>query len=88
MLPNDTAMDESSWRATLHMRCRQRGGFGLNTGVQDVHNLAWKLAAVLRGAAAPSLLDTYHDERQPIGRAVTEQSLANAISMGRSAQKE
>jgi putative polyketide hydroxylase len=62
------------------------GGLGLNTGVQDVHNLAWKLAAVLRGAAAPSLLDTYHDERQPIGRAVTEQSLANAISMGRSAQ--
>src|SRR5947207_2731821 len=39
------------------------GGFGLNTGVQDVHNLVWKLAAVLHGVAAPSLLDTYHDER-------------------------
>ena len=67
------------------------GGFGLNTGVQDVHNLAWKLAAVLRGASAPSLLDTYHDERQPIGRAVTEQALNNAISMGRlepTAQKQ
>jgi putative polyketide hydroxylase len=59
------------------------GGFGLNTGVQDVHNLAWKLAAVLSGAAAPSLLDTYHDERQPIGRAIAEQALNNAISMGR-----
>jgi putative polyketide hydroxylase len=59
------------------------GGFGLNTGVQDVHNLAWKLAAVLRGVATPSLLDTYHDERQPIGRVITEQSLDNSISMGR-----
>jgi putative polyketide hydroxylase len=59
------------------------GGFGLNTGVQDVHNLAWKLAAVLHGAAGPSLLDTYHDERQPVGRVITEQSLNNSISMGR-----
>jgi 2-polyprenyl-6-methoxyphenol hydroxylase-like FAD-dependent oxidoreductase len=59
------------------------GGFGMNTGVQDVHNLAWKLAAVLEGRAAPSLLDSYHDERQPLGRAITEQSLINAISMGR-----
>jgi 2-polyprenyl-6-methoxyphenol hydroxylase-like FAD-dependent oxidoreductase len=59
------------------------GGFGLNTGVQDVHNLCWKLAAVLAGSAAPALLKTYHDERQPVGRAITEQSLANAISMGR-----
>src|SRR5579885_2043787 len=33
------------------------GGFGLNTGVQDVHNLAWKLAAVLKGEAGPGLLD-------------------------------
>ena len=54
------------------------GGFGFNTGVQDVHNLAWKLAAVLKGAASPSLLETYHDERQPVARAITEQSLINA----------
>jgi 2-polyprenyl-6-methoxyphenol hydroxylase-like FAD-dependent oxidoreductase len=59
------------------------GGFGLNTGVQDVHNLAWKLAAVLRGSAAPALLDTYDAERRPVGQAITEQSLANSISMGR-----
>src|SRR5260370_27589301 len=59
------------------------GGFGMNTGVQDVQNLAWKIAAVLAGRAAPSLLDTYHDERQPLGRAITQQSLANAVSMGR-----
>jgi 2-polyprenyl-6-methoxyphenol hydroxylase-like FAD-dependent oxidoreductase len=59
------------------------GGFGLNTGVQDVQNLAWKLAGVLHGWAAPSLLDTYDAERRPVGRAITEQSLVNSISMGR-----
>lgn len=42
-------------------------GLGLNTGIQDVHNLAWKLAAVLRGYAAPRLLDSYATERQPVG---------------------
>ena len=59
------------------------GGLGMNTGVQDVHNLVWKLAAVLKGIASPLLLDTYHDERQPVARAITEQSLINATSMGR-----
>jgi putative polyketide hydroxylase len=59
------------------------GGLGMNTGVQDVHNLVWKLAAVLKGIASPSLLDTYHEERQPVARAITEQSLINATSMGR-----
>ncbi|HEU5196463.1 MAG TPA: FAD-dependent monooxygenase [Methylomirabilota bacterium] len=59
------------------------GGFGLNTGVQDVHNLAWKLAAVLQGWGGPALLDTYEDERLPYGRAITEQSLMNARSLGR-----
>ncbi|MBM3341287.1 MAG: hypothetical protein FJY56_04120 [Betaproteobacteria bacterium] len=59
------------------------GGFGLNTGVQDAHNLAWKLAAVLQGWAAPSLLDTYDAERRPYGETVTEQSLESARSMGR-----
>jgi 2-polyprenyl-6-methoxyphenol hydroxylase-like FAD-dependent oxidoreductase len=59
------------------------GGFGLNTGVQDVQNLTWKLAGVLQGWAAPSVLDSYDAERRPVGRAITEQSLANSISMGR-----
>jgi putative polyketide hydroxylase len=63
------------------------GGFGLNTGVQDVHNLAWKLAAVLRGQADDKLLDSYHAERQPFGQIVTENSLANAMSMGRNARQ-
>jgi len=43
------------------------GGKGANTGIQDAHNLAWKLAAVLKGAAAPALLQTYSAERQPVG---------------------
>ena len=36
------------------------GGFGLNTGIQDAHNLAWKLALVTRGEARQELLHTYH----------------------------
>jgi 2-polyprenyl-6-methoxyphenol hydroxylase-like FAD-dependent oxidoreductase len=63
------------------------GGFGLNTGVQDVHNLVWKLAAVLRGHADDTLLETYHAERQPFGVTVTENALANAMSMGRNARQ-
>ncbi len=43
-------------------------GLGLNTGIQDAHNLAWKLAMVLNGAAGDGLLDTYETERRPIGR--------------------
>lgn len=42
-------------------------GLGLNTAIQDAHNLAWKLAAVLDRRAAPELLDSYELERQPIG---------------------
>ena len=43
------------------------GGKGAATGVQDVHNLAWKLALVLQRKAHPSLLQTYSAERQPVG---------------------
>jgi putative polyketide hydroxylase len=59
------------------------GGFGMNTGIQDVHNLAWKLGAVLGGWAGPDLLASYEEERLPYGRAITEQSLVNARSLGR-----
>jgi putative polyketide hydroxylase len=64
------------------------GGFGLNTGVQDVHNLVWKLAAVLGDQADVSLLTTYHPERQPLGMAITKASLENSLSMGRTARQE
>lgn len=49
-------------------------GQGMNTGFQDGFNLAWKLALVLRGAALPSLLDSYHAERHLIGRQMIELS--------------
>jgi 2-polyprenyl-6-methoxyphenol hydroxylase-like FAD-dependent oxidoreductase len=62
------------------------GGFGLNTGVQDAHNLAWKLAAVLNGWAGPGLLESYEAERRPYGQFVTEQCLETALSMGRGPQ--
>ena len=45
--------------------------------VQDAHNLAWKLAAVLKGAAAPKLLDSYQAERKPVAQANTDLSVAN-----------
>src|SRR5579863_5729712 len=50
------------------------GGYGGNTGVGDAHNLAWKLAAVVRGEAGPALLDTYDAERRPIGELVVHQA--------------
>jgi 2-polyprenyl-6-methoxyphenol hydroxylase-like FAD-dependent oxidoreductase len=44
------------------------GGQGMNTGIQDAYNLAWKLALVVEGHAPDSLLDSYHEERHPIGQ--------------------
>lgn len=55
------------------------GGLGLNTGVADAHNLAWKLANVLRGTASDALLDSYEAERRPVARAVVDHSLANLM---------
>ncbi|MEV7626495.1 FAD-dependent monooxygenase [Actinoplanes sp. NPDC089786] len=52
------------------------GGQGLNLGIQDAVNLGWKLAAVLRGDAPDSLLDTYHDERHPAGANALKWSMA------------
>ncbi|MEF2070839.1 FAD-dependent monooxygenase [Consotaella aegiceratis] len=46
------------------------GGQGMNTGLQDAANLAWKLAALLRGGADDALLDTYESERLPVAREV------------------
>ncbi|MFD2414777.1 FAD-dependent monooxygenase [Amycolatopsis pigmentata] len=57
------------------------GGMGMNTGIGDAHNLAWKLHAVLRGIAEPELLDTYDTERHPVGVRNTGNSVANARAM-------
>ena len=55
------------------------GGYGGNTGVHDAFNLAWKLAYVLDGRAAPELLDTYEAERQPVARLTVEQAYARYV---------
>jgi 2,4-dichlorophenol 6-monooxygenase len=57
-------------------------GLGANTSIQDSFNLAWKLAHVLRGHADPSLLDTYDDERAPIGRQVVERANKSIAEFG------
>lgn len=58
------------------------GGQGANTGVQDAHNLAWKLALVLKGQASPELLATYDIERRPVGLTATEESAERAGEQG------
>ncbi len=57
------------------------GGLGLNTGVQDAHNLAWKLAAVDHGQAGTTLLDSYERERRPVAQRNAEVSLTNAVKL-------
>ncbi len=54
------------------------GGYGMNSGIQDAHNLAWKLAFVLSGRASQRLLDTYNSERRPIAESNADFSLHNA----------
>lgn len=46
------------------------GGQGMNTGLQDAHNLAWKIAFVLKGIAKPEILSTYNEERLPFAKAL------------------
>jgi 2-polyprenyl-6-methoxyphenol hydroxylase-like FAD-dependent oxidoreductase len=48
------------------------GAMGANSGIQDAHNLAWKLAAVLDGRADPALLDSYEAERRPVAQALAD----------------
>ena len=59
------------------------GGLGLNSGMQDAHNLVWKLAAVERGWCDAALLDSYQRERQPVAAAYSAQSHGNAMRMGK-----
>ncbi|KAK6160359.1 hypothetical protein DH2020_003740 [Rehmannia glutinosa] len=53
------------------------GGFGMNTGIQDAHNLAWKLASVIKGIAPPSILSSYETERRQIAIFNTALSVEN-----------
>jgi pentachlorophenol monooxygenase len=54
------------------------GAQGMNTGIQDAHNLAWKLALVLSGHAAPGLLESYDAERRPVGEEVVGRTVRSA----------
>ena len=57
-------------------------GLGSNTSIQDAYNLAWKLALVLKGQAAPSLLDTYTPERAPIGKQIVNRANQSISEFG------
>ena len=70
-------------------------GLGSNTSIQDAYNLCWKLALVLRGHAAPALLDSYDAERAPIGKQIVTRAnksiedfppIYDAIGVGKSAE--
>ncbi len=56
------------------------GGFGGNTGIHDAHNLAWKLALVLKGVADPKLLHTYDLERRPVSKFTVEQAYTRYVT--------
>jgi 2-polyprenyl-6-methoxyphenol hydroxylase-like FAD-dependent oxidoreductase len=55
------------------------GGYGMNSGIQDAHNLAWKLAFVLNGRAGAGLLETYDPERRPIAESNADFSYNNGL---------
>ncbi|UDY23403.1 FAD-dependent oxidoreductase [Nocardioides sp. Kera G14] len=57
-------------------------GLGSNTSVQDSYNLAWKIAAVLRGQAAPSLLESYSAERAPVAKRIVTRANRSAREFG------
>jgi hypothetical protein len=59
------------------------GGFGLNSGLEDVANLGWKLAAVLHGWAGEALLNSYSEERRPIFVETGEAMIAGGIEADR-----
>ncbi|MFI1538294.1 FAD-dependent monooxygenase [Streptomyces anandii] len=54
------------------------GAQGMNTGIQDAYNLAWKLALTVEGLAQPRLLDSYDTERRPVGEEVVERTVRHA----------
>ena len=55
------------------------GGLGMNTGLQDAHNLSWKLAGAIQGYLNESVLDTYQAERLPVGTKVVDESDLRAL---------
>jgi len=64
------------------------GGQGMNTGIQDAYNLAWKLALVVRGNGRAELLDSYDAERRPVGADVVARTQAASVKYGKERPKE
>ncbi|MFI0847643.1 FAD-dependent monooxygenase [Mesorhizobium sp. IMUNJ 23232] len=64
------------------------GGQGMNTGIQDAYNLAWKLALVVRGVGQAGLLDSYEAERRPVGADVVKRTQAASENYGRERGKK
>ena len=58
------------------------GGLGLNTGIMEAHNIAWKIAMVEAGTANESILDTYETECRPAAETNARESFANALRLG------
>lgn len=56
------------------------GGFGGNCGIHDAHNLAWKLSLVLKNKAGVRLLDSYEQERHPMGTFTVDQAYARYVN--------
>ena len=56
------------------------GGLGLTSGIQDAHNLCWKLAAVLKGQAEEALLESYEAERRPVDARNIQRSMENTMA--------
>jgi 2-polyprenyl-6-methoxyphenol hydroxylase-like FAD-dependent oxidoreductase len=57
------------------------GGLGMNTGVAEAHNLAWKLAAAIQGWGGPLLLESYQSERLPVGRRNRDHAKVNGATI-------
>ncbi|MFD5395962.1 FAD-dependent monooxygenase [Streptomyces sp. NPDC127097] len=56
------------------------GAQGMNTGIQDAYNLAWKVALVVRSAASEGLLASYHTERRPVGEGVVQRTVRQPLA--------
>jgi len=68
--------------------CSPTEGHGMNTGLQDAHNLGWKLAHICRGEAGEVLLDSYDAERRPVAERIVETGAAADAAQARLDQLE
>src|SRR5262249_8762271 len=65
--PKPIGRGAGCWAAARDTQTKPRAGYGRNTGIADACDLAWKLAALVRGFGGPGLLHSYDAERRPVG---------------------